>query len=105
MPRIDLTSRKIKVTTVLDPAPFVGMPTPSDNAPSRTELAITVAGRSTYKADVATRSMRRVLAAIAEHGPDGVAILVQGALVGDEIAEAGLAAQPKVPKPAEKEAA
>ena len=104
MPRIDATARKLKVTALLDPAPFVGMSVPPDNAPGRTTLAITVAGR-TYTADVATRSIRRVLMAIAEHGPDGVAILVQGALVGSEIAEAGLAAQPKAPKTAEKEAA
>lgn len=99
MPRIDLTARKLKVTALLDPAPFIGMPIPPDNAPGRTTLAITVAGRA-YTADVATRSIRRVLAVIAEYGPDGVAILVQGALVGSEITEVGLAAQPKTPKAA-----
>lgn len=104
MPRIDVTARKLKVTTLLDPAPFIGMSMPPDNTPGRTVLALTVAGRA-YTADVATRSIRRVLAAIAEHGAEGVAILVQGALVGSEITEAGLAAQPKTPRPAAEKAA
>lgn len=59
MPRIDVTSRKLKVTTLLDPAPFIGMPMPPDNAPGRTALAITVAGGA-YTADVATGNIRRV---------------------------------------------
>ena len=50
-------------------------------------------------ADVATKSVRRALATIAEHGPDGVSVIVQGKLVGDTIADAGLMAQPKA-KPA-----
>jgi hypothetical protein len=97
MPKIAATARKLKVTSVLDPAPFVDMPMPPDNAPGRSELAVTVDGR-TYRADVATRSIRRVVAALEEHGPDGVALLLQGALgAGNEILEAGLAAQPKAP--------
>jgi hypothetical protein len=36
------------------------------------------------------------IAAISEYGPDGVAVVIQGKLVGDVLTEAGIAAQPKV---------
>jgi hypothetical protein len=55
MVKIAATARKLKVTSVRDPASFVNMPRPPDNAPGRTELAVTVDGR-TYRDDVATRS-------------------------------------------------
>ena len=42
------------------------------------------------------KSVRRALATIGEHDPDGVAVIMQGKLVGDAITEAGLMAQPKV---------
>jgi hypothetical protein len=35
-------------------------------------------------------------AAIAEHGPDGIAVIIQGKLLGDTISEAGIVAQPRV---------
>jgi hypothetical protein len=42
---------------------------------------------------------------VREHGPDSVAAVVQGRLVGSEITEAGLAVQPKAAKPEKAEAA
>jgi hypothetical protein len=36
------------------------------------------------------------IAAISEYGPDGVAVVIQGKLVGDVLTEAGIVAQPKV---------
>ncbi len=96
MPRISATARKLKVTTVLDTAAFAGLRLP-DGVPARSELTVSVNGRR-FKADVATKSVRRVLAAVAEHGVDGVVVLSQGTLgPGDEITEAGLVAQAKVP--------
>ena len=57
-------------------------------------------------ADLNAKSVRRALATIAEHGPDGVAVIVQGKLVGDAITEVGIIAQPKVrPQAAAAEAA
>jgi ribosomal protein S3 len=56
-------------------------------------------------AELNAKSVRRVLATIAEHGPDGVAVIVQGKLVGDSISEAGIVAQPKVKPAAAAEAA
>ena len=52
-------------------------PATSDNAPSRTLLSVEVAGHK-LQADVATRSLRRVVAAISELGPDGMALVLQG---------------------------
>ena len=46
--------------------------------------------------DLNAKSVRKALAAIGEHGPDGVAVIIQGKLVGDTITEAGIVAQPKV---------
>ena len=50
-------------------------------------------------AELNAKSVRRALATIGEHGPDGVSVIVQGKLVGDTITEAGIFAQPKA-KPA-----
>jgi ribosomal protein S3 len=47
-------------------------------------------------ADINAKSVRKAAATIGEHGPDGVAVIIQGKLVGDTIAEAGIVAQPKV---------
>ena len=49
--------------------------------------------------DLNAKSVRKVLATIGEHGPDGVAVIVQGKLMaGDVLAEAGIVANPKAPK-------
>lgn len=51
-------------------------------------------------ADIAARSVRKAQAAIREWGADGLAVILQRALVaGDRFAEAGLSAQRKAPKP------
>jgi hypothetical protein len=46
-------------------------------------------------ADLNAKSVRKAVATISEHGPDGVAVIIQGKLVGDAITEAGIVAQPK----------
>jgi hypothetical protein len=56
-------------------------------------------------AELNAKSVRRALATIAEHGPDAVSVIVQGKLVGDAIAEAGIMAQPKGPSKEKPEAA
>jgi hypothetical protein len=54
----------------------------------------------TLRADFAPKAVRRALTAVAEHGIDGVTILVLGKLDPRmEMLEAGLVAQPKAPKP------
>jgi hypothetical protein len=71
----------------------------ADPTTARVVLKIRVADR-TISADIASKSLRKARAAIAEHGTDGVALILQGKLTsGDVLIEAGLVAQPKVPKP------
>ena len=93
--QIKATAHKLKITTLLDPALFAALAI-SDKAPSRTLITVEVAGRTVH-ADVATRSIRRAVKTIEEHGLDGVALLLQGSLAASgAINEAGLSAQPKV---------
>src|SRR3954451_2420662 len=94
---MNLETKNLKITAILDPAAVATIPTP--NGVSKAALRITAGGR-TYTAEVNMKSLRRCIAAIGEAGPDGVAIILQGKLNGDVIAEAGIVAQPKTPKPA-----
>jgi hypothetical protein len=98
-----LNACAMKVTVVLDPAEAAQIAAP-DGKP-RVVIDIRLPDRR-LTADLAAKSVRRALATISEHGPDGVAVIVQGKLVGDTIADAGLMAQPKVrPQTAASEAA
>jgi len=58
MPNIVTTARKLKITVVIDSAPFVQLGVPPDNAPPRTVVTVTVGGR-TLVADIATKSRVR----------------------------------------------
>jgi hypothetical protein len=52
-------------------------------------------------ASVNAKSVRKAAATVAEHGPAMVAVILQGALMLDNtLADAGLVAQVKQPKPA-----
>jgi len=88
-----LNARALKCTVVLDPAE-VAQIVASDGKP-RTVIAIRLPDRR-VSADLNAKSVRKAIAAIGEHGPDGVAVIIQGKLVGDTITEAGIVAQPKV---------
>jgi hypothetical protein len=87
-----LNARALKCTIVLDPVEVAQIVAP-DGKP-RVVLAIRLPDRR-LSVDLNAKSVRKVLATISEHGPDGVSVIVQGKLVGDTIAEAGLMAQPK----------
>ena len=93
MPQQVMNARALKCTVVLDSAEVTQLVAP-DGTP-RVVVAIQLPDRR-VTADVAAKSVRRALATIAEHGPDGVSVIVQGKLVGDAITEAGIMAQPKV---------
>lgn len=84
--RFVLNARSLKAVVVLDPAELAAM---ADSAGQRVVLTINAGGR-TLGADVASKSFRKARLAIAEHGVEGVAAIVQGKLVGDTISEAGL---------------
>jgi hypothetical protein len=95
-----LTSRAIKVTLVLNSAEVAKTLAPLQTTERRVPLTFTAEGRR-LTADFAPKAIRRACATIAEHGPDGVGVIVQGKLLRDDtIAEAGLVAQVKQPKPA-----
>src|SRR4051794_41270339 len=98
----NLIARSLKATVVLEPAQPAEIVV-RDGVP-RVELRIEVDGR-TVTTDIAAKSARKAVAAIREHGPDGVMAILQGKLgVGDVLLEAGLVVQPKVPKQAAQQA-
>jgi hypothetical protein len=87
-----LNARALKCTVVLDPAEVAQLVAP-DGKP-RVVIDIRLPDRR-LSADLNAKSVRRTIATIGEHGPDGVTVVVQGKLVGDTISEAGIMAQPK----------
>jgi hypothetical protein len=69
---------------------------------NRIPMLITVEDRL-LRADFAPKAARKVLAAVREHGPEGVAVLIQGKLgPNNQVIDAGRVAQPKQPKAAER---
>ena len=94
-------ARALKCTIVLDPAE-VAQIAATDGKP-RVVIDIRLPDRR-VSVDLNAKSVRKAVAAIGEHGPDGVAVIIQGKLVGDAIAEAGIVAQPKVKPQAAAEA-
>ena len=102
MPQPILNARALKCSVVLDPAEVAQL-VARDGQP-RVAIAIRLPDRR-VTADLNAKSVRRALATITEHGPDGVSVVVQGKLVGDIITEAGIMAQPKVKPAAAAEAA
>jgi hypothetical protein len=97
-----LSAKALKTVLVLDPAAVQAFRLPPGDI--RTTITINVAGR-TVTADLASKSIRKCAAAIAEHGVDGVAVVLQGKLLsGDVLSEAGLVVQLKAPAVVEKAA-
>jgi hypothetical protein len=92
-----LTAKSIKVVVVLDPGEVAALPEPKAD---RVTLRVR-AGNQNVSADIAGKSVRKARATIKEHGPDGVAVFIQGKFEpGGVIAEAGIVVQVKMPKPA-----
>jgi hypothetical protein len=94
---ISTSARKLKITVVIDSDPFVKTGVPPDNAPSRTAINVNVGGR-TISADIATKSIRKAVKALLEHGQQNVALILQGELnAKDQVESAGIVAQVKQP--------
>jgi hypothetical protein len=92
---LKLTAPAVKCSLVLAPAALISVHVP-DGVPS---VAVTVqVERRILTASIAAKSVRRAIVAIGESGPDNIALLLQGKLVGDVIEDAGLSAMPKAPK-------
>jgi len=97
--KLSTNARKLEVTLVIDAAPFAALRVVPDNTPSRIDITVTVGGRA-VSADLATRSVRKVVKTLADHGADNVILILQGVLTSnDRIEEAGLAAQVKAAAP------
>ena len=95
-----LTAKSLKATLVLDPAQITGIKIP-DGIKQVPFSIVTEDGR-TVIGTFAARSLRRVAAAAAA---GNVVIVVKGRLIsGDVLAEAGIEAMPKTPKPPASEA-
>jgi hypothetical protein len=88
-----LNARALKCTIVLDPAEVAQLV--AHEGKPRTVIAIRLPDRR-VSADLNAKSVRKAVAAISEYGPDGVAVIIQGKLVGDIVTEAGIVPQPKV---------
>jgi hypothetical protein len=105
MTNVATNARKLKITAVLENAPFVQMGVPPDNAPPRTTVTVSVGAR-TLVADLATNSVRKAIKTLMEHGPGNVVLVLQGALgAGDVVDEAGIVAQVKAQEAAGEKAA
>jgi hypothetical protein len=95
MPHV-VSSKAMKVTVILAAEAIVDLVVPEGRP--RLSLTITVDDRR-YVADLAAKSVRRAIAAIREHGPDGVAVVLQGKLgANNAIQDAGISAQLKAPR-------
>jgi hypothetical protein len=87
-----ITATKLKITTVLSTAEMAKFQVP--NCP-RLTVRVQLPDR-VLSVDVATKSLRKAQAAIAEHGADNIVVVLQGALIAnDTVAEAGISAQVK----------
>jgi hypothetical protein len=94
-----LSALSIKIVLVLDPAEVVDVLQQAVGLPNaRVPFAIEVEGRR-LRCTFAAKSVRKCLATLHQHGPENVAVIIQGTLMRDDtIAEAGLVVQVKVPK-------
>ena len=92
----ELAARAIKLTIVLDGAAVAAIAVPDGGRP---RIVVSAAGRR-LTAELNPKTLRKTVATIREHGPDQVAVVLQGKLVaGDVIEEGAITAQVKTPKP------
>jgi hypothetical protein len=86
--------KAIKVTVVLNPQMLQPAPAGADVV-----LEVATEGGMAARARLNPKAYRKALDAIRQHGPDNVAVILQGRMVRPgEMIDAGIAAQPKPPK-------
>jgi ProQ/FINO family len=91
---MSLAVKAIKITVVLDPQVLRPAPPGADVI-----LEVTTEGGIKARARINPKSYRKALDTVREHGPDNVAVILQGRMVKPgEIVDAGIVAQPKKPK-------
>jgi hypothetical protein len=95
--KITTTSRKLKVTAVIDSAPLAALKAIPDNAPPRCELVVKVDGQN-FTADISSKTLRKAVRTLTESGIANCTCIIQGTLAGnDRIEEAGLVCNVKEP--------
>jgi hypothetical protein len=96
---LTVTARSLKCVAVLDATTVLNVECPEGGS-ARTLLTVRLPDR-TLTADLASKSIRKVQAAIDQYGVEGVAVVLQGRLAagnaGDQLVDAGIA-QAKAPK-------
>jgi hypothetical protein len=89
-----ITARSVKVTIPLDPAAVLGLAVKDGQA--RVKFTVTH-DSGALRADVSSKSVRKVQAAVRANGVENVIVLLQGKLGHGEVLECGLTAQVKTP--------
>jgi hypothetical protein len=99
---IKTTARALKVSMVLDHTPFIGLTIPEGQGRINVPVAV---GARKITVSLAAKSVRKAVRVLSET-PEGSAILLlSGRLEADNtLADAGLVAQTKTPKPPSPEA-
>jgi hypothetical protein len=87
-----MTARALKVTAVVDPAALAAFHVP--NGSQRSPFVISI-GEHQVVGEFNSKTLRRCLAAVRDAGPENVAVVVSGKIVGDRLEEAGILAQPR----------
>lgn len=101
MEPLQFIARALKTTVVLDPS-AVGKVTVPNGVP-QVAIQVMVGGRI-VKANLNAKSLRRAVTRINEIGVEDCAVILQGRLeAGDLLVDAGIAAQPKAPRPSAAE--
>jgi hypothetical protein len=96
---LGLTAKSVKLTLVIDPAALIDFVVPNGRRP---RFHIRVNDRK-LTGDLNPKTLRKVTAAVTEHGPDNVNVLIQGRLGAkdhtgaDIVTDAGIAVQIKAP--------
>jgi hypothetical protein len=93
---LELSAKAIKLTLVVDPSAVAGfVVSGGDRVRFRVQ-----AGARKLTGELNPKTVRKVIATIAEHGAEAVAVVLQGKLGdGDVVEEAGITVQVKNPKP------
>src|SRR5450759_754834 len=90
------SAKSAKVTLVIDPASITRV---NSEGKKQTKLTVTV-GAMKFEAMVNSKSYRKALTAIDEYGIDGCHAILQATMTAfGKLDSAGLAVQPKAPKP------
>jgi hypothetical protein len=90
---MNFTAKAIKTTMVLNAAEVVAAKVGDSG-----DFVVNV-GAQKITGRFNTKTVRKVMALIHEHGPDAVVVIAQGKLVNGRLEEAGIVGQIKTPKP------